>query len=64
MHGLYEFWINGRLGSDEKLKSGFTGYQSRIQYQTYDILDFLTEGQKVILQITSVYRKNVGHDTG
>lgn len=46
-HGLYEFWINGRLGTDEKFKPGFTSYQSRLQYQSYDISDYLTEGQNI-----------------
>lgn len=46
-HGLYEFWINGRLGTKEKFKPGFTSYQSRIQYQVYDISEYLAEGENV-----------------
>lgn len=43
-HGLYEFWINGKLGTDEKFKPGFTSYYKRLQVQTYEITDLLTEG--------------------
>lgn len=46
-HGLYEFWINGREGTKERFKPGFTSYHHRIQYQTYDILPLLKEGENV-----------------
>ncbi|MBT2293476.1 family 78 glycoside hydrolase catalytic domain, partial [Paenibacillus albidus] len=46
-HGLYEFWINGKQGTDEKFKPGFTCYQSRTQYQVYDITEYLLEGQNI-----------------
>ena len=46
-HGLYEFWMNGELGTADKFKPGFTSYYSRIQYQTYDITDLLPEGDNV-----------------
>ncbi len=46
-HGLYEFWINGRSGSEDKFKPGFTSYYHRVQYQVYDITDFLREGENV-----------------
>ena len=46
-HGLYEFWINGRLGTEDKFKPGFTSYYYRIQYQMYDITDLLCEGKNV-----------------
>ena len=44
-HGLYEFWINGVTGTDDKFKPGLTSYYSRIQYQTYDVTKQLHEGQ-------------------
>ena len=46
-HGLYEFWINGKLGTEDKLKPGFTSYYYRLQYQIYDITSLLTEGKNV-----------------
>lgn len=39
-HGLYEFWINGQRGTEDKFKPGLTSYYYRIQYQTYDITKF------------------------
>ena len=44
-HGLYEFWINGALGTDEVFKPGFTSYYHRLQYQIYDITNLLAEGR-------------------
>jgi len=44
-HGLYEFWINGKLGTKDKFKPGLTSYYYRIQYQTYDITELLHEGE-------------------
>lgn len=44
-HGLYEFWINGKTGTDEKFKPGLTSYYYRIQYQMYEITSLLQEGE-------------------
>lgn len=44
-HGLYEYWINGETGTEEKFKPGFTSYYKRLQYQTYDITSLLNEGR-------------------
>ena len=46
-HGLYEFWINGKRGTEDVFKPGFTSYYHRMQYQTYDITELLTEGNNV-----------------
>lgn len=46
-HGLYEFWLNGKLGTDEKFKPGLTSYYHRIQYQMYDITSLLAEGENI-----------------
>ncbi len=43
-HGLYECWLNGICPAEEKFKPGLTSYYHRIQYQTADITDSLTEG--------------------
>lgn len=44
-HGLYEFWINGHIGTIDKFKPGFTAYQKRVQYQTYDVTSLLSLGK-------------------
>jgi len=46
-HGLYEFWINGYTGTEDKFKPGLTSYYYRIQYQVYDITDLLKEGENI-----------------
>ncbi len=46
-HGLYDFWINGKQGTEEKFKPGFTSYSGRIQYQAYDITELLLPGENV-----------------
>lgn len=43
-HGLYEFWINGQAGTEDKFKPGLTSYYKRIQYQVHDITQLLVEG--------------------
>lgn len=44
-HGLYHFWLNGTSGTDELFKPGLTSYYHRLQYQVYDILSLLHEGE-------------------
>ena len=46
-HGLYEFWINGKEGTEEKFKPGLTSYYYRIQYQMYDITNLIHTGENV-----------------
>lgn len=44
-HGIYEFFINGKKGTEDLFKPGFTSYDSRLQYQVYDITSFLKYGE-------------------
>lgn len=44
-HGLYEFTINGKSGTEDKFNPGFTSYYTRLQYQTYDITSLLKKGE-------------------
>lgn len=44
-HGLYEFWINGQAGTEDKFKPGLTSYYHRIQYQVSDITELVKEGK-------------------
>ncbi len=46
--GLYEAEINGRRVGDDVLTPGWTSYHHRLQYQTYDVTDHLTDGANVI----------------
>ena len=47
-HGMYEAYINGRRVGDFYLTPGWTSYNKRLQYQTYDVTNLLTQGGNVI----------------
>ena len=47
-HGMYEGYINGKRIGDFYLAPGWTSYSKRLQYQTYDVTNLLTEGSNVI----------------
>ena len=47
-HGLYEAQINGQRVGDAYLTPGWTSYNKRLQYQTYDVTDLLKEGNNAI----------------
>jgi alpha-L-rhamnosidase len=60
--GLYEVYLNGvRVGNTE-LAPGYTQYQARVQYQTYDVGAMLRKGSNVIavLLADGWYRGQVG----
>lgn len=44
-HGLYDFWLNGEAGTEDKFLPGLTSYYYRIQYQVYDVSDLLMAGE-------------------
>lgn len=46
--GLYETKINGQKVGDELFTPGWTVYQKRIQYQTYDVTNLLKSGDNAI----------------
>jgi len=46
--GLYELFLDGRPVSDTCFSPGWTSYDKRLLYQTYDITDMLTQGQNVL----------------
>ncbi len=43
-HGLYEAYINGQRVGNQYLTPGWTTYQKRLQYQTYDVTAMLNAG--------------------
>jgi len=46
--GLYETRLNGRRVDDAVLTPGWTDYRTRIQYQTYDVMDLLRQGENAL----------------
>ncbi len=47
-HGLYETQINGRRVGDQVLTPGWTTYDKRLQYQTYDVTALVQAGENAI----------------
>lgn len=47
-HGLYEAQINGKRVGDAYLTPGWTSYNKRLQYQTYDVTNLLKAGGNAI----------------
>ena len=46
-HGLYEAVLNGQVVGDEVLAPGWTSYDSRLTFQSYDVTDLLAEPGEV-----------------
>ena len=46
--GLYELELNGKRVGDEYFTPGWTAYDSRIQYETYDVTSALKVGQNCL----------------
>jgi alpha-L-rhamnosidase len=47
-HGLYEFHINGNKVGDQLFTPGWTSYNKRLQYQTYDVTKYFQTGKNAI----------------
>ena len=46
--GLYQAKLNGKKAGDFCLAPGYTDYNKRVQYQTYDVTDILEDGVNAI----------------
>lgn len=49
--GVYEAYLNGKKLGDQLLAPGWTSYESRHQYQTYDLTEGLRFGEKNTLSV-------------
>lgn len=47
-HGVYELELNGHRVGDQELAPGWTAYESRLRYQTYDVTSALRPGENVL----------------
>ena len=47
-HGLYEMEINGRRVGTDVLAPGWTSFDERLQYQTYDVTDLVKRGANAV----------------
>ena len=46
--GIYRAFLNGVHAGDEELAPGWTRYESRLEYQAYDVTDAVREGTNVL----------------
>lgn len=46
--GMYEAFVNGKRVGEDRLTPGWTSYQKRVRYQTYDITDLISQGDNAI----------------
>jgi len=63
--GLYEAYLNGGKIGNEIFTPGWTSYDKRIQYQTYDITDQIKQENNVVGVILGDgwYKGNISHRT-
>jgi alpha-L-rhamnosidase len=47
-HGLYEMLLNGQRVGDQLFTPGWTSYNKRLQYQTYDVAPLLKSGDNAV----------------
>jgi alpha-L-rhamnosidase len=47
-HGLYEMYLNGHRVGDQFFTPGWTSYNKRLQYQTYDVTALLKAGENAV----------------
>ena len=61
-HGLYELHLNGQRIGDALLTPGWTSYNRRLQYQTYDVTSLLRPGRNALgaMLADGWYRGRIG----
>lgn len=57
--GIYEFTLNGQSVSDICFAPGWTSYQARIQYQTYDITGAVRNKNKISFTVGNGWYKGI-----
>jgi len=46
--GVYKLWLNGSPVGDQLFAPGWTAYEKRIQYQVYDVTQFIKPGDNAV----------------
>ena len=57
--GIYRFTVNGQEGSDVRFAPGWTSYQARIQYQTYDVTALLQAENEIAFTVGNGWYKGI-----
>lgn len=59
--GIYEPWLNGRRVGDDVLSPGWSSYEWRVRYRTYDVTDLIAEDNVVGMSLgNGWYRGRLG----
>lgn len=58
-HGVYEAAVNGRRIGRDYMAPGWTSYHKRLQYQYYDITDYLEEENEVTVTVGNGWYKGI-----
>ncbi len=59
--GLYELYLNGKKVGDQLFTPGWTSYNKRLQYQTYDVTSMLQQKNTIGAMVgDGWYRGNIG----
>ena len=63
--GLYQAYLNGSKIGNDLFTPGWTSYDKRIQYQTYDVTDQIEQGNNALGAILGDgwYKGNISHRT-
>ena len=63
-HGIYQAVINGQVVGDEVLTPGWTSYDDRLTFQSYDVTGLIRAGQNVLGATVADgwYRERFGFD--
>lgn len=51
-HGIYRLWVNGTEVSD-LFAPGFTSYNKRLEYQCYEVAEYLHEGENILAVVAA-----------
>lgn len=57
--GIYEMRLNGARVGDARFAPGWTSYQQRLQYQTYDITSSVKENNKIEITVGNGWFKGI-----
>ena len=49
--GVVDIYINGKRVGNDEMKPGWTNYNKRVLYYTYDVTEYVTEGKNRILAV-------------
>lgn len=57
--GIYSMFLNGKRVSDDRFAPGWTSYQKRLQYQTYDITEYLKDENTLEVTVANGWYKGI-----